>query len=871
MRRVQLYPEPPKLAVELERPSPALTSDCRDCTLGARARSVCIRAEGKPGDIFIVSDYPGSQEDSSGRPFQGETGYFLRRLIKDYCADRPVVLDNAIKCAAAGGDTEAAVAACRKHLALVFQQAQPKRILAMGRHAILGVTGRSLPPFHVRRGYAWTSTGVPVFFFMNPVNALRNRFVRNWFEADFKWAVNATPPIPPMFNAVTNMVETSEDAELACAELRKSPWFAFDCEWAGTPFSAYQTVDLSIFAKDSTEGWTWDIDALRSNAVKAPLAKLMLDASVKKVGQWIQRDTLAVLMELGVEVRGIHSDVRLRRKLLTDDADANLELMAELVGMGGHKEEMQDEQEKARLVVRRYGKENISAQAALFPRDSNGLRGDVIASIRPECEADQFSYGFLPPLIRARYCGRDALATANLETVLSQRFTEEPPAITKMWNAVVRPAADAIRHVEAWGVKIDQTAIDNFAKYLLGLKAEVEARINQHARAAGMKREFRDSSQYVGELLFKRLKLPPAHMTKSGKEPSTDEEALEKIKHRHPAVLDIVEYRRLAKLDGTYATGMKKHIRGDGRIHPSILLDGTRTGRPSCQSPNCQNIPRDKDSAEGKMARDVFVASDGWSLLEFDYNQLELRVAAMLSRDPAMLQIFREGGDFHRRTAEFIAPIVWGIKECKNALCGKPFHPWCGVEDKHRTGAKTFNFGVIYGMSIGGIAERAHCSVAEAQKIQDAILGKFKLLATWIEESLRYAKKHGECWTWWDGENARRRSLWQIADDDGLARSVAEHSSWNTKVQGTGSEYLVASLVETVNWVRDDAVPARVCLPVHDSLLLEVRDDAIDETAYQVHRIMTSHRADGVAITADIKIGNAWGSMKKFDMKRIAA
>ncbi len=536
------------------------------------------------------------------------------------------------------------------------------------------------------------------------------------------------------------------------------------------------------------------------------------------------------------------------------DADADLELMAELVGMGGHKEEKDSQLEIARKTVQKLAKENVSRQQQLLPRDLGGIRPNVIAAIDAEVELDTYSYGFLPAETRTRYCARDALSTALLEDVQSVRLAEDAPELGQMWSKIVKPLSDAIRHIEAWGMLIDRGTITTLSAYVRAQLTEVEARLNQQAKAAGMSKEFRDSYKYGGELLFTRLNLASSHLTKSGKDPSTDDEALEEIKDSHPIIPDIQEYRRLTKLDGTYATGMLKYIRDDGRIHPSLLPDGSRTGRPACRSPNMQTLPKDAASPEAKMCRDMVVAQDGWVLLEADFSQLELRIAAMLSGDTDMMSIFIEGRDFHQEMAEFLAPIIWGIKAEQ-------------VTKKQRGDAKPIVFGLIYGMTDDGLADRVHCAVKVAAKIRAAVLGRFKRLSAWIQESLSFAHRHGCTWTWWDGHNGRRRPLWQIVDEDGRARFNAEASSYNTRVQGTGSDFLLASLIQVVGLFREDGLPAKVVLPIHDSLLMEVRKDVLDEVAYQVHRIMTSHKTmHGMKLVVDLKVGPSFGSMEPYRM-----
>ena len=373
------------------------------------------------------------------------------------------------------------------------------------------------------------------------------------------------------------------------------------------------------------------------------------------------------------------------------------------------------------------------------------------------------------------------------------------------------------------------------------------------------------SPPQLAKFLFEDLGLTKMKTTGSGK-PSTDREVLDLLQHHHPVVPAIIRHRTCSKLQGTYAQGMKFHLTPAGRVHATYNIGGARSGRLSSSDPNMQNIPR-AHTPEGKMAKDVFRAmlaeAYGWGgetvLLEADYNQLELRVAADLSGDPEMISIYRAGEDFHLATAKFIGPTVWGV------------HP-DRIEDKHRTGAKTFNFGIIYGMSDAGIAARARCSMTEAAAIRQAVLGKFKLLDRFTRDRLREAKQTGVCWTWWDGQRARRRSLYQVADHDGERRSVAEHSSWNTPVQGTASDYCLASVIALVDWIVRERPPCRLVATVHDSILFEVRADFVRELAERCGAVMTSWPTrSGVPLVADFKVGEAWGSMEKWELPEVRA
>lgn len=283
----------------------------------------------------------------------------------------------------------------------------------------------------------------------------------------------------------------------------------------------------------------------------------------------------------------------------------------------------------------------------------------------------------------------------------------------------------------------------------------------------------------------------------------------------------------------------------------------------NCTDPNLQNIPRASGSPEGKMARDCFAAPPGYKLVELDYSQLELRVACLLSGDPKMLEIFRSGVDYHLRTAQLVSMTAWGVDLTNNSV---------SKEDakEYRTRAKAVNFGALYGKGAGGLAEEWGCSMSKAQEVIDLIMGQFKVLDRWCDDRLREAQKTGVVWTWWDGENARRRPLYRVADkssENDKSRSVAENGAVNSPIQGTASDFCVSSLTACIDWIEQDRLDGvKLVLPVHDALMFEVRDDMVDEVAHVAAHIMRSWPFGDVPLVVDCKVGQSWGTMEEYDV-----
>lgn len=837
MESLPLYNEVPESVIEQEIPLD-LDPKCTRCPHHERTRQPCMPAAGNPqqGAVLVIGDGPTQDDARSNRPFSSMSGRVFRQRVQKILGDRPVMYDNAVRCPAGRAIELDDVDKCRPFLATTVSDIDPERIVVVGPYAAYAVLGRTVNSYSVRRGYGWIRSElgrpIPVFFILNPIAATKNPFVMRWMEQDLQWALTVKLPNPEQWASFTNVVTTWEESVEACAELRAAKWFSFDVETAGIQFEpTFRILSLAACAQGASESWTWDADALADPLIRKTLTDLLSDPTVAKVGQNVKYDALSVRCAWGTEVVGIHGDTRLWRRLLEPHAAADLATMAELVGLGGHKNEARSALHAAGRARRKAEK---AAQLLFVEEDEIEKRG-----------FGSEDYAYLPRDVLLRYNALDAVATTRLGELLEARVAQDP-AIHKVWSRLVRPAIEAITQVEWWGFAADRTATQAFRTYILLQKQEVGTRLRNYG-------DFNpDSNRDVGKLLYDQLGLPTVKTTGTGK-PSSDREALELLKGRHPVAGDLLEWRRLAKMEGTYATGLLGFIRPDGRIHCTYNIDGARSGRMSSSGPNLQNIPRASND-ETRMARDCFVAPPGYVLLQADYSQLEIRVAAALSGDVEMKRIFEEKMDFHQRTAEFIAPIVWKIDASQ-------------VQKEHRSGAKAFNFGIMYGMSDEGIARRAGCTPEEAMRIRQAVMGKFKQFAKWIDDRVRETRQTGVTWTWWDHEKARCRPLWEIGESsDRQARVKAEHGAFNTPVQGTASDFCLASVVETVQWLlREKNIPAKLVCTVHDSIVLEVRKDYVPVVKQRLHEIMCGWPSNGVPLEVDFEIGTSWGGLQKYE------
>lgn len=951
METLKLYEAPPPARIELEGEGLTLDKSCTRCGLHQRCFSVCIPPRGKPGGILLVGEHPGLTEDQEGKPFVGKTGNLLEEIVERTLGpDAPVVYDNAVRCYPGKEKIDDKhIAACRPYLARVMVRARPQRIVAMGSKALAAVLGRSPAVTAVRKGYARTSEGVPVMFSIHPAAALYNDTVAEWLEEDLVWALTAEPTFPSPWGSVAYVVQTPAEAAQAVADLRASPWFAFDVEAFGRMFTdSYRVTRFAGVPRGKDHAWVWDYNALRTSALVEPLRELMRDPAALKTAHNGKYDLLACRLDkaLAIEVRGFHLDTMIARSMLDTNTSKHkkLDVANELVGMGGHKEEKDacvDQAEKLLGVIRTRRKnareikrkqvereekairtkyEKARAKEAkkkqpslekirefapdaeeravsemrrrvmeepddkitaamrellelysIVPEDIELERDEALAELKRIHEEDvkiacdgidsgdepeKYTYLWIPKNVLGRYVARDTLATAKLGELVEVDF-QKHRGVHRVWKTVVKPALEAAVQVEQWGVPVDKDAIVAFRDYTQVELAKAETELKSYGDINW------GSPDQLAEVLYEQLKLPILARTDT-KRPSTDKGVLKQLERetKHPILPLIFRYRRMQKMLSQYIAGMLAHVTSDGKIHPWLEIDGADTGRLSCKQPNLQNIPR-AGTPEGKMARDMFCAWKGWTLVQLDYSQIELRVAAALSRDPKMIKIFQDGDDYHMRTAEMIAETAWGLTPEK----------WAALDEKtrkeYRAKSKEINFGLLYGMDDFTLATRLGCSEDEAAKLRAAILGEFHYLAAWIEQEKQLAIETGYAFTYWwypgmkDPVRARQRSMPDVRDRDRKARNHALRAVTNNPVQGTAGDLCTHSLALSVGWILADCFPGQLVLPVHDSLMFHTPEGTEEELIYNVKKMMEERELNGVPVVVDVERGPRWGSLEK--------
>lgn len=394
------------------------------------------------------------------------------------------------------------------------------------------------------------------------------------------------------------------------------------------------------------------------------------------------------------------------------------------------------------------------------------------------------------------------------------------------------PLIPVLADMERAGVCVDLNALQDF---LDEVQAELDRLTARIYEAAGGEFNIR-SAQQIGEVLFKRLGLPTAKATKGG-QASTSQEVLEKLSGHHPVVDTLLEFRKLEKLRSTYLEPLPRLTGPDGRIRTSFNQLATATGRLSSSNPNLQNIPVRGDL--GRRMRTCFTAEPGKVLVSADYSQVELRVLAHCSQDPTLLAAFRGGEDIHTRTAALLNDI-------------EP----AAVAPDQRRGAKTINFGLIYGMGARKLAQELGIGLAEAKAFMERYFARFSHIREFYDEVETRAREQGYVTTL----AGRRRPLPDMLSQSAQSRALAERQAVNTLIQGSAADIIKLAMLSVHGDQELRRLSARLILQVHDELVLEAPAGNAEAVARRVAELMTSCAASDMALSVPLAVDWGYGA-----------
>ena len=395
------------------------------------------------------------------------------------------------------------------------------------------------------------------------------------------------------------------------------------------------------------------------------------------------------------------------------------------------------------------------------------------------------------------------------------------------------PLCTVLYNMEKTGVAIDREQLEQFGAMLAERISLCEDMIFQYAGEP-----FNiNSTKQLGEVLFERLGLPPVKKTKTGY--STNAEVLEKLKHKHPVIPAIMDYRMLTKLKSTYADGLMKVIREDGRIHTTFQNLVTATGRLSSTEPNLQNIPVRTDL--GAEIRKMFIPKEGCVLVDADYSQIELRVLAHIAHDERMEKAFREGMDIHTVTASQVFSV-----------------PPEQVTPLQRRHAKAVNFGIVYGISEFSLAEDIGVSRYEARAYIDSYLANYSGVRAYMRQVVDDAREKGYTTTLY----GRRRYIPELKSANFNVRQGAERIALNTPIQGSAADLIKLAMIHVAQALQEKYPQARLILQVHDELIVECPQEIAQEVAQLVSSQMEQVAQLRVPLLAEAKWGKSWFEAK---------
>jgi DNA polymerase-1 len=414
--------------------------------------------------------------------------------------------------------------------------------------------------------------------------------------------------------------------------------------------------------------------------------------------------------------------------------------------------------------------------------------------------------------------------------------------LRKVYEEIELPLIPITKKMKERGIKIDRKLLAHLGTTYHAEVEKLEKKIHELAGT-----DFNISSpKQLGEILFDKLELVGKNMKKtSGGARSTKESELEKLRDLHPIVPLIFEYRELSKLLSTYIDAIPPLLDTNDRLHSHFVSAGTTTGRMASIDPNLQNIPVKTDL--GKAIRGAFVASEGYKLCSFDYSQIELRIAAFLSGDEKLLEIFRKGEDVHTSVASFVFKVS----------------PEQVTSDMRRK-AKVINFGIIYGMGVLALKQNLGTSRDDAQKFLNDYFETFSGLANYLNNVKAETARKGYTETFF----GRRRYFEGINSKIPYIKASAERMAINAPIQGTEADVIKLAMIAIHKYIKENKLDEAVhpLLQVHDELVYEIKEDKAEEVATQIEKIMESvmdpKDTKGVVLRASKAIGNNWGELK---------
>ena len=591
------------------------------------------------------------------------------------------------------------------------------------------------------------------------------------------------------------VVDTTEELEALATELRQAGRFAFDTETTGLNTLDAQLVGLSFSTAPETARYVpvghRAGRQLSLDQALSVLKPILEDPAVQKLAHNAKYD-MSVLATHGVTVRGVTEDTMLAAALVGEKS-ASLKPLA-----------------FAKLGIEMTP---ITALIGTGKKQRSMAEVDI-----PSATA---------------YAAADADMTLRLWPILEKTLKEQE-CLPLFYN-IEMPLVPVLMAMERRGITLDVKRLQQMSVDLQAKLGDLERRIYD---SVGHRFNI-NSPQQLSDVLFKEIGLPKSKRTQSGY--STDAAVLETLKGVHPVIELMLEYREISKLRSTYVEALPTLVNpATGRLHTTYNQIGAATGRLSSNDPNLQNIPVRTEL--GRQVRSAFVAGEpGWQLLSADYSQIELRILAHMTEDPALVEAFRNDEDIHASTASKVFNVPLGE-----------------VTPDQRRFAKVVNFGILYGMGEFGLASRAEMSREEAAPIIASYFEKYKGIQTYLDDTKRQALEKGYVQTLF----GRRRSTPELQSGNRNIRMAGERMAVNMPIQGTAADLMKIAMINVHRAIEERQLQARMLLQVHDELIFEAPENEMDALKDLARDVMSRAMEMKIPLKVDVKMGRTWGDME---------
>lgn len=816
---------------------------CTLCELHKTCKTVNMSPDGR-GPIVFLGEAPGSEEDARGKPFIGQSGALLRRMVKLLGLDEADIrFTNAVRCHPPGNKTpkKSIVKACQVHLKAEFEAHPPAIIVPLGNTALealrlaglLNLPGKitSLNSKAIENG-----DGPIIYPVFHPAYILRNPGMLESYGQTFDGLEKLiVEGVPEAASTSYRMSEDLDELREALTQAREAGVVAYDIETSHLhpKMPGAKFVSFALSWEDRQAFGFWLTEKNYHEALAMLHDHLLEDASVLKVMHHAKFE-LMWSMSIGRLIFNFADTMLFHWHLDERNRTHGLkELALQHTDMGFYDAELE-----------RYKAENKQCNPDKEYKEDSGarLRG---------------SYANIPKDVLLPYNCKDVDATLRIHKIFEPQLNKD-----QLWiyHEVQKFACYALAEMELLGCNLDWNQADYLGEEMLKEMDRLKQTLLQEPCIVSLDEKMQlerkgkgfnvASADDLRTLLFDVLRLPVIYKTDGGK-PSTDKHVLHELAPKHPIPAWILSIRGVSTQYNTFVAGAFKRRRGD-RLHTSYGMAHTETGRYNSSNPNLQNIPRSpivlqKDGERVELSiKSMYVPDEitDW-LVQVDYSQVELRIMAIQSGDKTLLDYFRQGFDVHRYVAARIHKL-------------EPEE----ITSEQRTMAKRTVFGLIYGQSAAGLADELGISVREADNFLSKFFKEFPSVKRWMDATEKKVRKTGQVETMF----GRVRRLPDAQGSDEMLRSRALRQAINAPIQGTAADFLAYKKGQIWADMKVRGLIARQILTVHDSILFNVPQEEIDFFIPYAKRFMEDFsEVPGILIpiVADFEFGKRWSSMKK--------